>query len=536
MHRLTIRQQLLIMIISLIVVLSGVLGFGLLKVENTNEATNDVVDKLVKRGADVIDHQLYPFANIRMEFYRTIFSDDARAQYVEKLSKWHDATTANIHAGGKTKSAEAALAMVDAYYEHHKNAVTVINSVNDGVLSQRELDVFLAKGSELATAYNDSVMKYIDFLSNQTKAAIVESEVTITKSILLVVEMVLVAMLIGLIICYWLAKIISNQTKSVCDALEKLSHGDLTVELPVAKGKNEMALLSGYFNLTSSSFRTTFSEMSSIATSVASSSTQLSAVMSQSKANAEEESSQMTQIATAINQMSMTAQEVSHNATQAEQGASIAIESVSSGHHAVKELQKVSDQISVSVQNTAVALEDLKAYSLDINTVVEVIGSVSEQTNLLALNAAIEAARAGEQGRGFAVVADEVRNLAAKTQQSTQNIKELIERLQHKAETTNAEMNSNIELVEQSRGAVVAVTDAFSTITDAVNSITEVNTMVATASEEQSAVSAEISHSIEVVTGVVNQNVVGISQSTTATEELARLAEEQQQKILAFRI
>ncbi|EOV7449195.1 Methyl-accepting chemotaxis protein CtpH [Vibrio vulnificus] len=209
---------------------------------------------------------------------------------------------------------------------------------------------------------------------------------------------------------------------------------------------------------------------------------------------------------------------------------------VDSGNEAVSALEDVSQQIQNSVSSTAESIEQLKTFSLDINSVIEVIANVSEQTNLLALNAAIEAARAGEQGRGFAVVADEVRNLAAKTQQSTENIKSLIERLQSKAEETNIEMNNNLQLVNNSQKAVEMVTDSFRVISDSVNAISDVNTLVATASEEQSAVSLDISNNIDNVSQVVNQNVTSIAQITVATEELAKLAEEQQQKLQLFKV
>ncbi|MFA4730549.1 methyl-accepting chemotaxis protein, partial [Vibrio vulnificus] len=204
--------------------------------------------------------------------------------------------------------------------------------------------------------------------------------------------------------------------------------------------------------------------------------------------------------------MSSTAKEVSNNATNAEQSASVAMNAVDSGNEAVSALEDVSQQIQNSVSSTAESIEQLKTFSLDINSVIEVIANVSEQTNLLALNAAIEAARAGEQGRGFAVVADEVRNLAAKTQQSTENIKSLIERLQRKAEETNIEMNNNLQLVNNSQKAVEMVTEYFRVISDSVNAISDVNTLVATASEEQSAVSLDISNNIDNVSQVVNQN------------------------------
>ncbi|WP_241907302.1 methyl-accepting chemotaxis protein, partial [Vibrio lentus] len=137
-------------------------------------------------------------------------------------------------------------------------------------------------------------------------------------------------------------------------------------------------------------------------------------------------------------------------------------------------------------------------------------------------------------GRGFAVVADEVRNLAGETQKSTEHIRTLIERLQKKSEETNVEMSNNLNLLNQSKESVESVSKAFESIIESVNAISEVNILVATASEEQSSVSNDISKNAEVVLEVVSQNVAGISQSSIATEELARLAEDQQSKLKQF--
>ncbi|ELR66508.1 Methyl-accepting chemotaxis protein [Photobacterium marinum] len=196
----------------------------------------------------------------------------------------------------------------------------------------------------------------------------------------------------------------------------------------------------------------------------------------------------------------------------------------------------ISAQIDSSVKESTEIVNQLREYSNEIGTVVDVITGISEQTNLLALNAAIEAARAGEQGRGFAVVADEVRSLAAKTQQSTVDIQELISRLQEQAQQADNFMKSNSELINESLDITRQVGEAFTTISDSVAQISELNTLVATASEEQSGVTKDISQNVTITSDIVNQNVAGIAQSSQASEELSRLADEQKSLLSYFRV
>ncbi|WP_133151401.1 methyl-accepting chemotaxis protein, partial [Vibrio lentus] len=180
---------------------------------------------------------------------------------------------------------------------------------------------------------------------------------------------------------YLVANSISHKIHHVCNAIENLSNKKITTRLPDIDGKNEANILAKYYNQTADNLSEVIGELTNISESVAASSVELSSVMTESSANAQEESNQISQIATAINQMSMTAKEVSQNANHAEQQAGNANQSVSNGHMAVNTLEQVSNQISDSMNNTAQALEELKSYSLDIDSVINVISSVSEQTN-----------------------------------------------------------------------------------------------------------------------------------------------------------
>ncbi len=190
--------------------------------------------------------------------------------------------------------------------------------------------------------------------------------------------------------------------------------------------------------------------------------------------------------------------------------------------------------INESVQETAQMISMLKHDTLNIGEVTDVINSISEQTNLLALNAAIEAARAGEAGRGFAVVADEVRSLAAKTQQSTTSIQEMITKLQAQSEKANKNMMDNVNLIQESVELAENVKESFDDIVSSVQSISDVNTLVATASQEQFHVTEDISRNTTHTFDLVAKNVAAINQTRLSSNDLFKLLADQKVELDFF--
>ncbi|GAL12345.1 methyl-accepting chemotaxis protein [Vibrio astriarenae] len=239
--------------------------------------------------------------------------------------------------------------------------------------------------------------------------------------------------------------------------------------------------------------------------------------------NYEQELAMVDQIATASLELSSTADNVSTNALTAENAVSQANDILNSGQYTLESSIKISDEIHSSVQDTKALIMQLKDQSESITTIIDVINNISEQTNLLALNAAIEAARAGEQGRGFAVVSDEVRSLAAKTQKSTVDINNIITSLQEQSKEAGNAMTRNVELIEESKLASIELSKLFQDITDQVNRITDVNSVVASSSEEQSVVTKDISQQLEGVNNLVNVNMNTIEYSTKSSKEALEL-------------
>ncbi len=241
-------------------------------------------------------------------------------------------------------------------------------------------------------------------------------------------------------------------------------------------------------------------------------------------------------VATAINEMTATVAEVARSAAHAAEAAHKADEESRDGHKIVASTIKDIDKLATEIERTADAINTLESDSENISSVLDVIRGIAEQTNLLALNAAIEAARAGEQGRGFAVVADEVRTLASRTQQSTQEIQSMIERLQtgtHDAVQAMAQNRSHAqETVQQAARAGTAL----KTITEAVTRISDMNSQIASAAEEQGAVAEEINRNIVKISQVAEESASGAQRITAASHDLSDLAKTLQQLTGRFTI
>lgn len=328
-------------------------------------------------------------------------------------------------------------------------------------------------------------------------------------------------------------KPVGGAPEDIAKLIEKMATGDLTTKL--ASSNADTGIYRSLVTL-SNQLSSLVSNSLNISDNVSSSSQELSAVMNDTLKNMENEKLQVEQISTAIYELSSTSQEVSNKALEAEEETKVSLKSVESGKVTLEKNIALTRDINSSVSDTATIVEELKNFSIEIGTVIDVINGISEQTNLLALNAAIEAARAGEAGRGFAVVADEVRTLASKTQQSTVSIQEIILKLQEKSEEASRNMAQNVELIDGSVALADQVKIAFEEISQTINAISEINALVATASVEQTGVTEDISKNTTQAFDLVQQNVSSINQTLQASTELADLAQTQKDDMAFFKV
>ncbi|WP_425312771.1 methyl-accepting chemotaxis protein [Pseudomonas putida] len=269
---------------------------------------------------------------------------------------------------------------------------------------------------------------------------------------------------------------------------------------------------------------------------LASSAHSLSAVTEQTHKEVSSQKEETEQVATAMNQMTATVHDVARNAEEAAQAAQAADGKVDSGQVVVRQSMQRIELLADSAQSASQSIGSLSTQIQNIGSVLEVIKSVAEQTNLLALNAAIEAARAGEQGRGFAVVADEVRALARRTQQSTGEIEQLVSALRLAAQSSVRQIQDSGELVKLAVSDALQTESALGSIAVAVSQIQQMNQQIAAAAEQQSSVAEEINRSVTSIRASADQSALAMQGNTRSSLELAQLGAQLKGMVGHFRL
>jgi methyl-accepting chemotaxis protein len=343
------------------------------------------------------------------------------------------------------------------------------------------------------------------------------------------------ALALGLLAAWAITRQIIIPLRQTLRAAERVASGDLTQNLQVNR-RDELGQLQASMQRMTQGLRELIGGIGDGVTQIASAAEELSAVTEQTSAGVNNQKVETDQVATAMNQMTATVHEVARNAEQASEAALMADQQAREGDRVVGEAVAQIERLAGEVVNSSEAMNQLKAESDKIGSVLDVIKSVAQQTNLLALNAAIEAARAGEAGRGFAVVADEVRSLAQRTQQSTEEIEELIAGLQSGTQRVASVMDSSRQLTDSSVELTRRAGSSLETITRTVSSIQAMNQQIATAAEEQSAVAEEINRSVMNVRDISDQTSAASEETASSSVELARLGTHLQGLVGRFKL
>ncbi|MDD1975764.1 methyl-accepting chemotaxis protein [Pseudomonas putida] len=330
------------------------------------------------------------------------------------------------------------------------------------------------------------------------------------------------ALLFGLLAAWAITRQIVIPLRQTLNAADRIASGDLRQDLKVER-RDELGQLQRSMQRMTVSLRELIGGIGDGVTQIASAAEELSAVTEQTSAGVNNQKVETDQVATAMNEMAATVQEVARNAEEASEAALVADQQAREGDRVVGEAIAQIERLAHEMNHSSEAMGQLKGESDKIGSVLDVIKSVAQQTNLLALNAAIEAARAGEAGRGFAVVADEVRSLAQRTQQSTEEIEALIASLQNGTQQVVSTMDASRNLTDSSVELTRRAGTSLDTITRTVSSIQAMNQQIAAAAEQQSAVAEEINRSVMNVRDVSDQTSAASEETAASSVELARL-------------
>ena len=339
------------------------------------------------------------------------------------------------------------------------------------------------------------------------------------------------AFIIGLIIY----RSIAGPLSQVIITMSQVAAGDLTAHSDI-NSRDEMGQLSAEINEMVEKLRATISQISTTSTQVAAASDSLHSTADRIATGSEEVAAQAGTVATAGEEMSATSGDIAQNCQMSAEGAQRASQAASDGAAVVEKTVNVMGQIAEKVQESARTVESLGARSDQIGAIIGTIEDIADQTNLLALNAAIEAARAGEQGRGFAVVADEVRALAERTTRATKEIGEMIKAIQRETKGAVIAMEQGVQQVENGTIEAAKSGQALQDILAQVNDVAMQVNQIATAAEEQTATTSEISNNMQQITEVVQQTSQGAHESATAAAQLHGNAEELQRLVRQFKL
>jgi len=312
------------------------------------------------------------------------------------------------------------------------------------------------------------------------------------------------------------------------------TNSDLRLRAEI-EGDNELSHIASSFNKMLAQMQSLVGHISGATTQLAAAAEEMSSISSHSSQTINSQRAEVEQVAAAMNEMVSTVQEVAGSAERADQEARATHDEADTGNRVVVDAARATRDLVEQVRKVAAQVAVVEKDSESIGSVVDVIRGIAEQTNLLALNAAIEAARAGDQGRGFAVVADEVRSLAQRTQESTEEIQQVIGRLQVGTREAVTAMKVSQDRAELTGEQAEKAGEALSRISDAVKRITDLNAQIASASAEQSSVAEEINRSLVTINDNAQESAAGATQTETASHELSRLAAELQSMTARFR-
>jgi len=388
---------------------------------------------------------------------------------------------------------------------------------------------------DLADDLENAVIQIANFNNAGAKQSTDVSQTTFNSAVTMVIVTLAISLAITIVLALLLTRSIVRPLGEALNVADVIASGDLTQRIQVS-GSDEPARLMSALQTMQKNLHGAIQSIADSSSQLASASEELHAVTEDSTRGLHQQNNEIEQAATAVNQMTAAVEEVARNAVSTSQASRESNNTALRGREQVRETVESISQLTRDVTDTSGEVEKLAEQIHEISKVLDVIRSIADQTNLLALNAAIEAARAGEAGRGFAVVADEVRALAHRTQQSTQEIEGMIGGIQSGTEKTVTAMQNSNQRARSTLEVAKAAGQALEQITEAIAMINERNQVIASASEEQAQVAREVDRNLVNIRDLSMQTSAGANQTSSSSQELSRLAVDLNALVTRFKI
>jgi methyl-accepting chemotaxis protein len=453
--------------------------------------------------------------------------EEARSGYRENLKKLEEFEKA---ADGIKLIEDAKAQAGPAAQANNRVVELALSGKRDEAVS-----LLLKEAAPLTQKLQENLGAIVKYQEENVNSAYKKAVSAYERQRLIMVVFGAIAFLLGLWGAIFLTHNFVTRLNRVSAAMERVADGDLSTHIKIF-AKDEIGDLGRAINRTLESMHAMVTSIKDTAAQVASASTQLYATSEQIATGAEEVAAQAGTVATASEEMTCTSSEIAKNCLMAVESSKLAGDSAESGAAVVQETVAEMNRIAERVKESAQTVESLGARSDQIGEIVGTIEDIADQTNLLALNAAIEAARAGEQGRGFAVVADEVRALAERTTRATREIGAMIKAIQVETKSAVSSMEEGVKEVEKGTADAARSGQALQEILEQANSVTMQINQIATAAEQQTATTNEITNNIQQITEVVHETAKGSQESASAASQLSRLAEELQDLVNRFKL
>jgi len=526
-----------VLAIMLLMLLLGV--FSILELSRVNGSTEEIATNWLPsvHAVDSMDGTISDFR--RQELQHLLSTGSADWDRFEKRMSEVEAQLKNLDTGyQKLISSPEEKKLYEEYSANWNSYLAVVK--NEVALSRQNkhaeaLELCRGEAQKSFLAAMDALDRDAGLNKKGADDAYATAQSVYGQSRIMIAAVILAALAVGMLLALLVARSISRALKSGVAVADRLAQGDLSVVIEVAS-KDETGQLMSAMKIMAENLRGIIGQVTGTATQVASAASQLHSTAERIATGAEQVAAQSGTVATAGEEMSSTSGDIAQNCQMAAAGALRAAQSAQAGAEVVENTVAVMGQIADKVQQSAQTVASLGARSDQIGDIIGTIEDIADQTNLLALNAAIEAARAGEQGRGFAVVADEVRALAERTTRATREIGEMIKAIQSETRGAVAAMEQGVRQVEAGTGEAAKSGVALRDILEQVNDVAMQVNQIATAAEEQTATTGEISSNMNQITEVVQLTSQGAQESAQAASQLSGHAEELQRLVRQFKL